>query len=62
MKLLLRRLAWVAGLIALVLATGTTGFCVIDNYPLFDAFYMTLITVSTVGYAEIRAAGLSIHF
>ena len=54
MKNLLRRLAIVAGLIALVLITGTIGFAVIDGYPLFDAFYMTLITVSTVGYAEIH--------
>ncbi len=54
MKVLLRRLAWVAGLIVLMLTTGTVGFCVIDNYPPFDAFYMTLITVSTVGYAELH--------
>jgi voltage-gated potassium channel len=37
-----------------MLATGTIGFCVIEHYPRFDAFYMTLITVSTVGYAEIH--------
>jgi len=54
MRYLLRRLAFVAGLIALVLITGTIGFSVIDGYPRFDAFYMTLITVSTVGYAEIH--------
>ena len=54
MKYLLRRLAFVAGLIGLVLLTGTIGFSVIDAYPPFDAFYMTLITVSTVGYAEIH--------
>jgi len=54
MKYLLRRLGFVAGLIALVLITGTIGFSVIDGYPRFDAFYMTLITVSTVGYAEIH--------
>jgi voltage-gated potassium channel len=54
MKYLLRRLVFVAGLIALVLLTGTIGFTVIDGYPVFDAFYMTLITVSTVGYAEIH--------
>jgi voltage-gated potassium channel len=29
----------------------------IEHYPVFDAFYMTLTTVTTVGYAEIR--GLS---
>lgn len=54
MKYLFRRLVFVAGLIALVLVTGTIGFTVIDHYPVFDAFYMTLITVSTVGYAEIH--------
>jgi voltage-gated potassium channel len=54
MKYLLRRLAFVTGLIALVLLTGTVGFTVIDGYPPFDAFYMTLITVSTVGYEEIH--------
>lgn len=54
MKLLMRRLAWVVGLIAVMLAMGTVGFRIIDGYPVFDAFYMTLITVSTVGYAEIH--------
>ena len=54
MKHLLRRLGFVAGLIALVMLMGTIGFTVIDGYPPFDAFYMTLITVSTVGYAEIH--------
>src|SRR5438445_13897357 len=54
MKFLLRRLTYIAAAIALTLAVGTTGFAVIEHYPLFDAFYMTVITVSTVGYAEIH--------
>src|ERR1700683_829528 len=33
---------------------GTLGFKLIDHYPWFDAFYMTLITISTVGYGEIH--------
>src|SRR5579863_7491983 len=33
---------------------GTLGFILIDHYPVFDAFYMTLITISTVGYAEVH--------
>jgi len=44
-------------LILAVLATlsiGTTGFVIIDHYPPFDAFYMTLITLTTVGYNEIH--------
>jgi voltage-gated potassium channel len=43
-------------LIALVatLTIGTVGFTVIDHFPVFDAFYMTLITMTTVGYSEIH--------
>src|SRR5436309_5205398 len=55
MKFLLRRLTYIAAAIALTLVVGTTGFAVIEHYPLFDAFYMTLITVSTVGYAEVHS-------
>src|ERR1700693_318542 len=33
---------------------GPLGFLLIDRYPVFDAFYMTLITISTVGYGEVH--------
>jgi voltage-gated potassium channel len=36
------------------LLIGTVGFTVIDHYPVFDAFYMTLTTISTVGYGEVH--------
>jgi voltage-gated potassium channel len=49
-----RRLAVIAIALIATLAFGTIGFVVIDHYPVFDAFYMTLITVTTVGYGEIR--------
>ena len=49
-----RRLVLIAALIALTLVIGTTGFRLLVDYPLFDAFYMTLITITTVGYQEIR--------
>jgi len=39
---------------AATLAIGTAGFVWIEHYPLFDAFYMTLVTVTTVGYEEIH--------
>ena len=42
----------IAGTLLLTLATGTAGFVIIDHYPWFDAFYMTLITIATVGYGE----------
>ena len=49
-----RRLAIVLSAIGLMLTVGTAGFVLIAHYPLFDAFYMTLMTITTVGYAEIH--------
>lgn len=49
-----RRLAFLAIAIAFTLATGTLGFILIEGYPPFDAFYMTLTTVTTVGYKELH--------
>jgi voltage-gated potassium channel len=49
-----RRLAIISIAILATLAFGTVGFVLIDHYPVFDAFYMTLITVTTVGYGEIH--------
>src|SRR5579871_1732821 len=37
-----------------IVTGGTLGFMWIEHYPAFDAFYMTLITISTVGYAEVH--------
>src|SRR5579871_5934509 len=48
------RLILIAIAILVILAGGTIGFVLIDHYPLFDAFYMTLITISTVGYQEVH--------
>ena len=33
---------------------GTIGYVLIDNYTWFDAIYMTIITVATVGYGEVQ--------
>jgi len=55
MEHLPRRLAVIALAILCTLAFGTVGFVLIEGYPVFDAFYMTLTTVTTVGYGEIRA-------
>jgi voltage-gated potassium channel len=49
-----RRLTLIAAAVVLVLVGGTAGFVWIEDYPVFDAFYMTLTTVTTVGYGEIR--------
>lgn len=38
----------------LVLFFGTVGFSLIEKWSLFDSLYMTVITIFTVGYEEIR--------
>ena len=43
-----------AVLLAIVLVTGVTGYALIDKWDLLDSFYMTIITISTVGYTEVH--------
>ena len=49
-----QRLAYIGGAVFLTLLIGTIGFVVVEDYPVFDAFYMALITMTTVGYTEVR--------
>jgi voltage-gated potassium channel len=53
-RTLVRRAGFVGGLLAFTVACGTLGFIFIEGYSPFDAFYMTLITVTTVGYFEVH--------
>ncbi|MBD3220204.1 NAD(P)H-binding protein [bacterium] len=48
-------------LLIVVLAIGTAGFMVLENYSFLDAVYMTVITVSTVGYGEVRKLDATGH-
>jgi voltage-gated potassium channel len=41
-------------LLGLVIAWGTAGYMLIEGWNAWDAFYMTIITVTTVGYREIH--------
>jgi voltage-gated potassium channel len=43
-----------AVLLAIVIVAGITGYVVIERWNLLDAFYMTIITISTVGYTEVH--------
>src|ERR1051326_3366031 len=54
MSRLARRFLFIALSIVATLAIGTVGFTLIDDYPPFDAFYMTLTTMTTVGYGEVH--------
>ena len=40
-------------LLSLVLLLGTAGYMVIEGWPLLESFYMTVITITTVGYGEV---------
>ena len=39
-------------LVAGIFATGTVGYRVLENASWWDAFFMTVITITTVGYEE----------
>ena len=54
MNRLTRRFLFIALAITATLLTGTVGFTLIEKWPPFDAFYMTLTTMTTVGYGEIH--------
>ena len=41
-------------LLAVVLVGGTMGYVVIENWSVWDALYMTVTTVATVGYREVH--------
>jgi voltage-gated potassium channel len=49
-----RRFLFILVAIVFTLAVGTAGFVLIDHYPPFDAFYMTLTTMTTVGGGELH--------
>ena len=48
------RLLAVAGVLMSATVIGTLGFRLVEGWPLFDAFYMALITLTTVGYGEVH--------
>ncbi|UCG29940.1 MAG: potassium channel protein [candidate division WOR-3 bacterium] len=49
-----RRIAIIITAIVAVFLGGTIGYMVIEGWSFNEAFYMTIITVSTVGYGEVR--------
>ena len=52
-----RHLAISIALSLLILVTGTTGYMIIEDWRFLDALYMTIITISTVGYREVNQVG-----
>jgi voltage-gated potassium channel len=48
------RLRWPALLITLVFAYGISGYMVLEGWTFVEALYMTFITLTTVGFREVR--------
>jgi voltage-gated potassium channel len=51
---LIHRTLFVASILLVTLGIGTGGFSLTEGWGTFEAFYMTLITITTVGYQEVR--------
>ncbi len=49
-----RRLLWGVCVLATIIAAGVIGYVVIEEWSFVDALYMTIITITTVGYAEVH--------
>ena len=52
MSRLARRLFYILVAIGATLTIGTVGFSLVGGYSVFDAFYLTLTTMTTVGYGD----------
>ncbi len=51
----LRRFRLPAVLLLVVVVYGIAGYVLIEGWGFLDAFYMTIITISTVGYTEVHS-------
>ena len=50
----LRKIIYSILTLAALISGGTLGYSIIEDWTLFDSLYMTVITLSTVGYHEIH--------
>ena len=49
-----RRILLLIGLFCIILSTGTVGYELIEGWSIHDSLYMTVITLSTVGFGEVH--------
>lgn len=52
-----RRFLVAFAVIAVLMAGGTVGYMAVEHMSALDALYMTVITISTVGYGEVKPLG-----
>ncbi len=48
------RLRVSAILILTVISIGTAGYCLMEGWSFFDSLYMTVITITTIGFEEVH--------
>ena len=53
------RILFQVAVVFTVIAIGAIGYHLIEGWPLFDGFYMTIITLATIGYGEVRQLSFS---
>jgi len=46
-------------LLVLILLAGTTGYVLLEGWSVLDALYMTIITITTVGFGEVNVVSSS---
>jgi len=49
-----RRFAQAVSLVALMTLFGAAGYILVEHMSVLDAFYMSVITISTVGFGEVK--------
>ena len=50
----IRRLVWIGVALTAVVLYGTVGYVVLEGWSAMDALYMTITTMTTVGFREVR--------
>lgn len=50
----LQRLLYPLVFVVGIILTGTLGYMFIEDWPWFDSLYMTVITLATIGYGEVK--------
>ena len=54
MNILESRIYKTLSLVFIILLLGVAGYMFLSNYTFVDALYMTVITITTVGFGEVK--------